>query len=75
MTQLEIANLPLPEKLHLMESLWDALCQDTATEIAMPAWHEPVLEARLARLEAGIETVSDWDDAKKRIRAKAESCA
>lgn len=70
MTQLEIANLPLREKLHLMESLWDALCHDPDGEPIMPSWHGEVLAERLARLDTGQETVTSWDEAKQRIRAK-----
>ncbi|MDP2832799.1 MAG: addiction module protein [Pseudomonadota bacterium] len=72
MTQLEIANLPLREKLHLMESLWDSLCHEPTGEPVMPSWHGEVLAERLAWLDAGQETVSSWDEAKQRIRAKAE---
>lgn len=72
MTQLEIADLPLRQKLQLMESLWDALCHEAAGEPGMPPWHKEVLNERLARLDSGQEPVSSWDEAKQRIRAKVE---
>jgi putative addiction module component (TIGR02574 family) len=72
MTQLEIADLPLRDKLHLMESLWDALCHEAAGEPDMPPWHKEVLNERLARLDAGQEPVTSWDEAKQRIRAKVK---
>ena len=71
MTQLDIAKLPLQEKLRLMESLWDAICHEPSQESVMPDWHEPVLAERVARLDAGTEPVSTWADAKQRIRAQA----
>lgn len=67
MTQLEIAKLPIEEKLQLMESLWDALCHEPSLETAIPPWHADVLAVRRARLDAGEESISDWEDAKKRI--------
>lgn len=73
MTQPEIAKLPIEEKLQLMESLWDALCHEPTMENAIPPWHADVLAERRARLDAGEETISDWDEAKKRIRGQTES--
>ncbi len=72
MTQLEIAKLPIEEKLQLMESLWDALCHDPSMETAVPAWHADVLADRQVRLDAGKESISDWEEAKKRIREQTE---
>ncbi len=71
MTQLDIAHLPLPEKLQLMESLWDSLSREPAVDQTMPSWHEAVLEERLARLDAGEEELISWQEAKQRIRAAA----
>lgn len=72
MTQVEIAALPVSEKLQLMESLWDAICRETSGAPKTPDWHQEVLEARLARLDSGEETVTPWDVAKKHIREQAE---
>lgn len=72
MTQLEIADLPLREKLQLMESLWDALCHEEAGEAVMPSWHAEVLAERLGRLGTGQEEVSSWEEARQRIRAQTD---
>jgi len=72
MTQLEIAELPLQEKLQLMESLWDAICHEPSGEPSMPAWHATVLVGRVARLATGEEPVSSWEEAKRRLRAQTE---
>lgn len=69
MTQLDVARLPLPEKIQLMESLWDSLCREPVTDQTIPGWHETVLEERLARLDAGEEEMIPWQEAKQRIRA------
>ncbi|MCP4107608.1 MAG: addiction module protein [Desulfobacteraceae bacterium] len=36
--------------------------------IESPAWHEEILEDREKALAAGKATVSDWEDAKVRIK-------
>ncbi len=73
MTQLEIAKLPIEEKLQLMESLWDAICHEKSMETIIPPWHADVLAERRARLDAGEESISDWEEAKKRVREQTGS--
>lgn len=73
MTQFDITDLPLPEKLQLMESLWDSLCGMPVSEQGIPAWHQAVLADRMARLESGEEELIPWAEARKRIRAEVES--
>lgn len=68
MTQLELAAMPVAERLRLMEDLWDSL---SAGGEAVPAWHRNVLAARAERLDKGVEAISDWHDAKLRLRDKA----
>ncbi len=72
MTHLDIATLPVSEKLQLMESLWDSICREPSGEPKVPAWHEEVLAERMSRLDSGEEPVSTWQDAKKRIRKQTE---
>ncbi len=69
---MERVNLPLSEysyeqKLDLLEALWDDLVRDN-TEFRSPEWHEKILKDRAEALSAGKVKVSDWEDAKKRIR-------
>lgn len=72
MTQLEIAKLPLQERLRLMESLWDSICHESTGEPNMPIWHAAILDERVARLDAGEEAVSTWEEAKQRLRSQTE---
>ncbi len=71
MTHMQIAELPLAERIDLMESLWDSLCHEPSVTQAIPDWHQEVLADRLARLDSGEETVASWEDAKVRIRDQA----
>ena len=72
MTTINIAELPVAEKLRLMEALWDALSAQ-AEQAAVPAWHREVLAQRLQRLDGGTEPVTPWTQAKERIRAQTRT--
>jgi hypothetical protein len=60
-------NLTLPEKLQLMEALWDDLTRKP-DEFESPAWHKEVLEECRRKAESGEEKFSDWEAAKADIR-------
>jgi putative addiction module component (TIGR02574 family) len=73
MTAIEIADMPVVEKLKLMEALWDFLIDQPGGDVESPAWHGAVLEERLRRLAAGEEQVSPWKEAKDRMRSQAKA--
>jgi hypothetical protein len=52
-----------------METLWADLTRDEE-KLESPARHRTILEDRERALRAGKVTVSDWGQAKKRIRKK-----
>ena len=66
---LPVSELSLAQKLDLMETLWADLTQDE-NKLKSPAWHETVLKDREEAFAAGKVTVSDWEQAKKRIKKK-----
>jgi Putative addiction module component len=65
--ELPLAEMSVAEKLQAMEALWADLCRHAPDDSA-PAWHGDVLAERERRLEAGQETVLDWEEAKRRLR-------
>ena len=73
MTSIDIAAMPVTEKLGLMESLWDSFSLEAKDDAGSPAWHGDVLAERLRRLAAGEETVTPWSEAKQRIRAQIKN--
>lgn len=73
MTAIEISDMPVAEKLKLMEALWDSLVDRSGGGLESPAWHGAVLEERLRRLADGEEQVSDWKEAKDRIRSQTKA--
>ena len=64
---LPIEKLSVAQKLDLMESLWDSLTKDDGT-LESPDWHGPILKDRDKAMESGKSAISDWGEAKDRIR-------
>lgn len=62
-----ITQMSFTQKLDLMETLW-ADMTGNEKKLESPAWHEAILNDREAALEAGKITVSNWADAKERIK-------
>lgn len=63
----DLKSLSTQEKLQAMETLWDALCQDTSHPIPSPAWHAEELNSRDLAWSQGQQTTSPWSEAKQRI--------
>jgi len=63
----EIHQLPLSEKLQIMEAIWEDL-RAQAKDVPVPQWHKELLDARQEAVEQGHEEVLDWDDAKRTLR-------
>ncbi len=66
---LPLSKLSVAQKLDLMESLWADLTRHEK-KLKSPAWHETVLQDREEAYETDKLTVSDWEQAKKRIKKK-----
>jgi putative addiction module component (TIGR02574 family) len=69
----ELISLPLADRLLAMEALWDSLCREPGASHATPNWHADVLHQRIAALDSGDATATPWNEAKVRIREKAEA--
>jgi putative addiction module component (TIGR02574 family) len=67
--QVEIRQLPLPEKLALLEAVWAELASDPDT-VEVPQWHKDILDERQNLLEQGSSQVFDWELAKKQINQR-----
>ena len=65
--ELPLSQLTFAQKLDLMESIWDDLYSGEQT-IKSPTWHEEVLRDREEALKACKLSISDWEEAKDRIR-------
>ena len=63
----ELRELPLHEKLRMMEALWDGIAPNEA-ELEVPQWHKDLLDEREQLVRDGKAEFIDWEIAKKQIR-------
>lgn len=64
--QSEIRQLPLPEKLALLEAVWAELAADPDA-VEIPQWHKDILDDRQQSMDQGSSQVLDWELAKEQI--------
>ena len=65
--ELPLWEYSFEQKLDLLETLWDDLAGNDIG-FKSPDWHEEILKEREQALSSGKVYVSDWEEAKKRIR-------
>jgi putative addiction module component (TIGR02574 family) len=61
-----IRDLPLHEKLKMMEALWDGIAQQES-QLDMPQWHKDLIDEREALVQSGKARFIDWETAKQEI--------
>ncbi len=64
---ISLSDLTFSQKLDLMETLWDDISNST-NQLESPGWHREVLQARKQTITSGKAVISDWEEAKHRIR-------
>jgi hypothetical protein len=62
-------QLPKPEKLKLMEALWQDLSR-APDEVTSPAWHEAALRETETKYNQGEESTLDWEQTKTKLNEK-----
>ena len=62
----QIHQLPLREKLLVMEAIWDDISGEEKN-LEVPQWHKEVLDERERLLAEGKAQFVDWEDAKRQI--------
>jgi len=65
-SQQDVAQLPLDEKLTLMETLWEEISR-IDENVEVPQWHRDVLDERELKIHSGEAKFLPWDDAKRQI--------
>ena len=68
---LQIDKMTVSEKPRIMGLIWDDLCR-TPAQIPSPDWHEKVLRTREDRIKQGDAQMTDWPEAKEKIRASVK---
>jgi len=64
-----VFDLSPAEKLQLVEDLWDDLAA-TPDDVPVHDWQKEELDRRKANLMANPASAVDWEEAKRRIRAR-----
>lgn len=67
----EIKKMSLEEKLQTMEFLWDEL-RENPDNVALPAWHQDILDQRENLTDEGSLHYTDWSQAKKDIEKRVK---
>ena len=62
----EIRDLPVPDRMALVEQIWDSIAEDQA-EFQLTNAQKAELDRRLARRESSGPAGADWGDVKRRI--------
>ena len=68
---IDLLQMTTPEKLRLMEALWQDLSGE-GTDVASPDWHGDVVLERDRLIESGEESFIDWESAKKELREELQ---
>ena len=72
MTTLEVQKLlelPLAERMALLETLWDSVAETVDTSAEIPQWHRDELERRLSARDPA-QPGREWNDIEKDLRAR-----
>jgi putative addiction module component (TIGR02574 family) len=64
----EIARLTVPEKILLLEDLWDSIAADESS-VPVPQSHREELDRRLAQYEKDPGNLLTLDDLRGRVEA------
>lgn len=62
----ELHQMPLQEKLFVMEALWDDISSHQS-DVEIPQWHQTILDEREELVVQGKARFIDWEVAKKHI--------
>ncbi len=62
----EIRDLPIPQRVHLVEQIWDSIVEDEQAFRLTDA-QKAELDRRIAAHEASPDRAKPWEDVKKRL--------
>ena len=66
----QLSNLPVSERLTLVQELWDSIAQ-AQQQLPAQEWHREIVKARLADFEGreqeiGLSRQQTWDEVDRR---------
>ena len=63
----DIKEMSILERIHVMELLWDSLCDDEQ-QVESPEWHETVLNSRKQKLDSGSAEFLTLEEVRQRYQ-------
>ncbi len=66
----EIRDLPVPERIALVERIWDSIVEDEG-EFELTEAQKAELDRRLARRESSPGQGSSWKEVKERLQGES----
>jgi putative addiction module component (TIGR02574 family) len=69
MSERDIEQLTIPQRLDLIGLLWDSI-PDSTEALPIPEWHWQELERRIAEADAHPDAAIPWEQIKARLRNK-----
>lgn len=70
-TEREIKEMPIDQKLRLMEAIWTEISR-TSEDYTSPEWHREELQETEKRRASGQEGLIDWEEAKSKLRSRED---
>ena len=70
MQSLGLDRLNLPDRLTLLEEIWDSLA-DHPEQLEVPPWHQEEIDRRLAAREANPAAGSTWEEVRTRLEQRS----
>jgi len=65
----EVKQLDITERIILVEEIWDSIAKEQEQEhVGLSEYEKEILDARLASLANGTDTLMSWDELKSKIR-------
>lgn len=62
----EIRYMPVPDRMHLVEQIWDSIVEDE-NQFQLTEAQKAELDRRLAAHQASPRRGTPWDEVKKRL--------
>lgn len=65
----DILKLSIPERILLVETIWDSIAEESKN-LEISDYHKQILKEELVAYKANPHAVSTWEEVKKRIKKK-----
>jgi len=65
-------DLPVDQQIDYVQTLWDRIAA-REDRLPVPAWHQEVLDARLAEYQANPDAGRPWEEVEADLRSRLVS--